>query len=993
MSETVQLNETKLGVGEVLICNKETKGKFEPLKYFIGKVINAIGGGGNKIYVVEEKDKYSSEVKSIQSKGLQDLLKSENKFNTAINDDDTYQHHQQQQQPQQHDLFTQSSSKGNNNNNNNDMNDEEHEAQIIQICKGKYHLVKLTNDGKVRCSGEPYFGVTGLGGAAYSETTKLLPNLKDVKVVQISAGKFHSLALAANGDLYTWGMGFEGQLGLSLQHKVASSPRYLKFFYRKPVKFISCGHNYSLAITRDGVLYGWGENKLGQLGLGHVQIVENPTPIPILDKDGGQEGCNSSESLVNQKLEREYTNQPLKPCYVSAGYSHTVVVTDDGKPVTFGLNIYGQLGLGNNVTSFEPRLIEKDECGEYIEPIVKAACSPSGTFLISETGKMYTCGSGDIGHGDIGMVKLPKIIVGQRLYSHVFCNDNSIVAFGPLRILSVSPSCGPATGNTILSIIGSAFKEFPKLSVRFIFGGVSRDVRANFDKLTRTIFVNTPNFLDYCPNMELPCNCTIQVTFDGNFFTEYKEKFFIYPNTIKISAIEPKCGPTTGGTPLHVKINLDQIPQKYLFSLTVGFQAKPPVIDTNTKRYRARKVSSNNQSNVYKSLEESKATTDNVQNTASIDHNNNNNIQQCQLQKESTKPEQLIINPMDIDNLDNQLDKANWYCCFSTFENGMMTCTIPQIENFSQNQVEYNVDVAINGQQFSGYPMIYRFYDIEIDKLTPDISSTEGGLQMKICGSGLFDSVTKRAKITSILGERPTDIQWDRTDKTLILGTCPLNWISNDESLSKPEKPSDLYNKYIFDVSITMNGTQWIKAGSFHYCDPHIKRIAYIQFKDTQSKEDRLSELAQQTELTDDEKITLGLTEPYADKKKNAEYEKKLKEEEDMLNQYKRPYNGLALYGPFFPNVPMMKIRFASQDGDFDVMAFYHNENKVVCLVPEIPKLSPGQHELQIMFSLNGQQWVNTEKKINFMCPEYGTSFEDIIKGDEADKKKKPGKK
>ena len=102
MSETVQLNETKLGVGEVLICNKETKGKFEPLKYFIGKVINAIGGGGNKIYVVEEKDKYSSEVKSIQSKGFQDLLKSEPKFNPSTNDDDPYPHHQQQHQlPQQ----------------------------------------------------------------------------------------------------------------------------------------------------------------------------------------------------------------------------------------------------------------------------------------------------------------------------------------------------------------------------------------------------------------------------------------------------------------------------------------------------------------------------------------------------------------------------------------------------------------------------------------------------------------------------------------------------------------------------------------------------------------------------------------------------------------------------------------------------------------------------------------------------------------------------
>ena len=63
---TLVSDEQKLGVGEILICNRETKGKFEPVKYFFGKVILAIGGGGDKIFIVEEKDKYKSEVKSIQ---------------------------------------------------------------------------------------------------------------------------------------------------------------------------------------------------------------------------------------------------------------------------------------------------------------------------------------------------------------------------------------------------------------------------------------------------------------------------------------------------------------------------------------------------------------------------------------------------------------------------------------------------------------------------------------------------------------------------------------------------------------------------------------------------------------------------------------------------------------------------------------------------------------------------------------------------------------
>ena len=42
---------------------------------------------------------------------------------------------------------------------------------------------------------------------------------------------------------------------------------------------------------------------------------------------------------------------------------------------------------------------------------------------------------------------------------------------------------------------------------------------------------------------------------------------------------------------------------------------------------------------------------------------------------------------------------------------------------------------------------------------------------------------------------------------------------------------------------------------------------------------------------------------------------------------------------------------------------------------------------------MNGQQFVDTAKKILYIAPEFGMSFEDIVKADEADKKKKPGKK
>jgi alpha-tubulin suppressor-like RCC1 family protein len=53
-------------------------------------------------------------------------------------------------------------------------------------------------------------------------------------------------------DVYSWGRGFEGQLGLSKSIEVASTPQYIKTFYGKPVQTIDAGAYYSLAITKEG---------------------------------------------------------------------------------------------------------------------------------------------------------------------------------------------------------------------------------------------------------------------------------------------------------------------------------------------------------------------------------------------------------------------------------------------------------------------------------------------------------------------------------------------------------------------------------------------------------------------------------------------------------------------------------------------------------------------------------------------------------------------
>ena len=122
-----------------------------------------------------------------------------NKFDSQINDQERNNMENLSQQHQSQEGFLQSG-----------IGFREKENQIVQIVKGKYHLLKLTMDGKVYGSGKSYYGVVGLGGSGSALKPQLLPNLANIKVKQIAAGVYHSLALAQNGDLYTWGLGEEG---------------------------------------------------------------------------------------------------------------------------------------------------------------------------------------------------------------------------------------------------------------------------------------------------------------------------------------------------------------------------------------------------------------------------------------------------------------------------------------------------------------------------------------------------------------------------------------------------------------------------------------------------------------------------------------------------------------------------------------------------------------------------------------------------------------
>ena len=71
---------------------------------------------------------------------------------------------------------------------------------------------------------------------------------------------------------------------------------------------------------------------------------------------------------------------------------------------------------------------------------------------------------------------------------------------------------------------------------------------------------------------------------------------------------------------------------------------------------------------------------------------------------------------------DSGSELAHWACSEGRFEDGKILCKVPQLnpgQYDPDGNLQYNVDVALNGQQFTGRPLVFRYYDIRLERIEP----------------------------------------------------------------------------------------------------------------------------------------------------------------------------------------------------------------------------------------------------------------------------------
>lgn len=95
------------------------------------------------------------------------------------------------------------------------------------------------------------------------------PESKHAYPVQVAVGSKHALLLTDEGIVYSWGgTNVSGQLGrLANAPEKQRMPSPITVLKEKVVVQVACGMDHCLALTQEGVLFAWGANRAGQLGL------------------------------------------------------------------------------------------------------------------------------------------------------------------------------------------------------------------------------------------------------------------------------------------------------------------------------------------------------------------------------------------------------------------------------------------------------------------------------------------------------------------------------------------------------------------------------------------------------------------------------------------------------------------------------------------------------------------------------------------------------
>ena len=316
----------------------------------------------------------------------------------------------------------------------------------IQVASGDWHSVALRADGTVWAWGLNKKGQLGDGTTTDHAEPQPVSGLSGV--IAVAAGRHHSLAVTDAGTVWAWGEGDYRQLGNNgvdtaltpgrVQEWVAGTDTQAGYTRDLTgVQAVAASPVHSVALKADGTVWTWGTNTYGQLGIGGTLSKATAQPVgglppiqgiaaggatkEVIQPNGdvqlvttaytlaisttgrvwgwGYNGkCQLGESGAAPQTPLELTtlNQLGDLQALVGGGAHGVALTTDGRVWTWGDNASGQLGDQSAGFRCTPAVVLTD--GETI------SAGAAHTLVTKTDGGVWAWGRNDQGQLGDGRV-------------------------------------------------------------------------------------------------------------------------------------------------------------------------------------------------------------------------------------------------------------------------------------------------------------------------------------------------------------------------------------------------------------------------------------------------------------------------------------------------------------------------------------------------------------------------------------------------------------
>ena len=235
------------------------------------------------------------------------------------------------------------------------------------IAAGRFHGLALNADGTVAAWGRNRDGQTNVPASA-------------TNVVAVAAGGDHSLALRNDGSVIAWGRDWDGQTDVP---PMATN-----------VVSIAAGYAHSLALRTDGTVLVWGNNDCRQTNV-------PPQAQGIVAIAAGYYhnlALRSDHTLVAWGLQSTVPASATNIVAIAGGWWHSLALRADGSVVAWGDNSYGQCAVPASATN-----------------VVAIAAGYSHSLALRADGTILTWGNGSWGVTNLptGLGNVAGIAAGQ----------------------------------------------------------------------------------------------------------------------------------------------------------------------------------------------------------------------------------------------------------------------------------------------------------------------------------------------------------------------------------------------------------------------------------------------------------------------------------------------------------------------------------------------------------------------------------------------------